>query len=368
MPDRVFVKAFNAWLVGFLLLHATQVLAAEDFYLDSQRNNRTLRIEMDNDVAWKSDSGFTNGWSIQYYTPCKANWEDVYTLEPIKWVGKHFPMLNDKDGIVRLGHGVGQNMVTPEDLEAEVPAEGDLPYAGSLTYTLSLQNFNRRKASTFQVSVGVLGPSAFAEQFQKFVHNDLGVATNPNGWDTQRKTEPILNLGYQYAHCLASMGEYHDGWAGQLILSPSASLGNMLTAAELLAAFRIGWNMLEGFTSYSAPPGRGFFHAAYLPKPASACPHAIEFVLGGRATALAYAVIYDGSLITSDDRDVERRYWLFSAGIGLYYHYYDYFSIRATLQRSTDLLYSEFLPQSSSGDGKTNTDVSFGSLIIDFHF
>ena len=116
------------------------------------------------------------------------------------------------------------------------------------------------------------------------MHNDLGFGEPPNGWDTQRDTEPILNLGYQYAYCLARIGRYENGWAGQLAVAPSASLGNLFTAAELILAVRFGWNMLEGFNTYAAPPGRGFFHAAYLPKPTSASPHAIEFVLGGRGT------------------------------------------------------------------------------------
>ena len=105
-------------------------------------------------------------------------------------------------------------MITPGEIQAGIPQDGDLPYAGTLTYTLGWQNFNRQKASNFQISVGVLGPESFAEQFQKFMHNDLGFGEPPNGWDTQRDTEPILNLGYQYAYCLARIGRYENGWAG----------------------------------------------------------------------------------------------------------------------------------------------------------
>lgn len=355
-------------LVELFLIMGADVLVAEEFHLDSSRNNRLLRVEMDNDVAWKSDSGFSNGWSIQYHTPCWSSWEDADTFEPIKWIGEHFPTLNDEDSVVRLGQGLGQNMVTPGDLEAEIPAEGDLPYAGTMTYSLGWQNFNRQKASIFQLSVGFLGPEALAKQFQKFVHNDLDVATDPNGWGTQRDTEPILNFGYQYAYRIASLGDYDNDWAGQLVISPNVLLGNLVTATELVLTFRFGWNMLEGFSTYAAPPGRGFFQSAYLPKPMSVSPHAIECLLGCRGTALAYSVIYDGSLITSDDRDVERRYFCFSAGVGIYYHYYDLLSVRVTLQRSTDLLYENALPYPAKGRDKTNADVSFGALLIDFYF
>ena len=362
------MKILTISLVAFFLIQPAHVLFADDFYLDSERNSRTLRFEIDNDIVWNDDSGFTNGWSVQYHSHRSASWEDINTVEPVKWVGRHFPTLNDENAIVRISHGIGQNMITPGEIQAGIPQDGDLPYAGTLTYTLGWQNFNRQKASNFQISVGVLGPESFAEQFQKFMHNDLGFGEPPNGWDTQRDTEPILNLGYQYAYCLARIGRYENGWAGQLAVAPSASLGNLFTAAELILAVRFGWNMLEGFNTYAAPPGRGFFHAAYLPKPTSASPHAIEFVLGGRGTGLAYSVIYDGSLITEDDRDVDRRGFFLTAGFGIYYHYYDYLSIRATIQKSSDLLKTDAIPDPAPGRNKTDEDVSFGSLIIDFHF
>ena len=112
-------------------------IQAEDFYLDSPNNNGALRFEIDNDAAWKKDSNFSNGWSLQYHTVRYSSWEDAETPGIVKWVGKNFPTLDQKDAIVRIGHGIGQNMITPGDLSAEIPLEGDLPYAGSLTYSLS---------------------------------------------------------------------------------------------------------------------------------------------------------------------------------------------------------------------------------------
>ena len=217
-------------LVLILILLLCDELLAGDFYLDSPRNEGILRVEIDNDVVWGSDSGFTNGWSIQYHTVSYREWDNAKTLGFVKWVGKHFPTLDDKDCIVRNSHGIGQNMITPGDIEAEIPQEGDLPYAGSLTYSLSWQSFNRKKASNLQLTVGILGEESLAAQFQKFAHNNLGLGTEPEGWDTQRDAEPILNIGYQYAWCLANLGEYQNDWAGQLTLAPSASLGNLFTA------------------------------------------------------------------------------------------------------------------------------------------
>lgn len=360
----LFKVLLSLWLMQLFNTH----VFAKNFYLDSSLNKGTLRFEIDNDVVWEKDSNFSNGWSLQYHTARYANWEETKAPGFIKWVGNHFPTLGDDDSIVRNGHGIGQNMFTPGDLNAEIPLEGDVPYAATLTYTLNWQNFNRQAARNFQITVGILGPEALAEELQKYLHKDLGLADDPKGWDTQRNTEPILNIGYQYPFRVAHLGKDTNDWAGQLTLAPSASLGNMATVVELSLGFRYGWNMLEGFNTFPAPPGRGFFQATYLPKPLSASPHSIEFVLGVRGTALLYSVLYDGSIITSDDRKVDRKTFIASVLAGFNYHYHKLFSVRVHVQSSTDLLEEDSIPDPPSGGEKTKIDNSYGALIIDFHF
>ena len=269
---------------------------------------------------------------------------------------------------MRIGQGIGQNMITPGDITVEVPQEGDLPYAGTLTYTFNWQSFNRVKGRNLQVSLGVLGQESMAEEFQKFVHDNLGLGESPQGWDTQRETEPIINLGYEHSWRVAHIGEYLNDWGGQLTVTPSASLGNLMTGMEVGLALRYGWNILEGFNTYPAPPGRGFFQASHLPKPPSASPHGFEAVLGARACYLMYSVIYDGSLITDDTRSVDRNDFILVGGLGLFYHYYKVFSIRTTFQTSTDLLVEASIPDPEPGGVKTSANISYGTFIIDFYF
>jgi hypothetical protein len=126
--------------------------------------------------------------------------------------------------------------------------------------------------------------------------------------------------------------------------------------------------MNEGFEILPSPPGVGIFQAAYIPKPASASPHGVELVLGISGKAVIYSVVYDGSLITDDDRDVERENFLFTGLVGVTYHYYNYFSISAQFQKTTDFLKEESLPDPPLGEEKTHADLSFGSLIVEFHF
>ncbi len=353
-------------VIALVMIHGAAI--GEDFYLDSPLNEGLFRFEINNDALWDRDSNFTNGWSIQYHTVRYADWEESKAPKWIKWVGNHFPTLSHRDGIVRNGHGIGQNMLTPGDLSNPDPPEGDLPYAGTLTYTLNWQNFNRQRARIFQVNIGVLGEESKADYVQTYVHSNLLGMGEPQGWDTQRETEPILNLAYSQIWRLASWGTYNDGWAAQIAMSPSFHLGNLFTAAELGLALRFGWNIQEGFSAYPAPSGRGIFQGTHLPKPATVSPHGVELILGVRATGIFYTVIYDGSFMTDDDRSVDRNFFDFAAGFGLNYHYYNYLSLRLTILYGSNVLDDESLPEPLPGEDATSSDISYGTLVIDFHF
>lgn len=351
-----------------ILIQMNAAAFSEDLHINSPRNKGTLRFEIDNDSIWNKDSNFSNGWSIQYHSVRYEKWEDTKMPWFIKWVGENFPTLGDEKNIVRNGQGIGQNMITPGDLTVEVPQDKDLPYAGTLTYTFNWQSFNRNRASNLQISMGVLGEESMADDFQETSHNEIFHAVDPKGWETQRKTEPIFNVGYERSWRVGYLGNYTNDWAMQLSVTPSASVGNLLTAFEMGIALRFGWNILEGFNAYPAPPGRGFFQASSLPKPAIASPHGFEVVLGLRLCSFVYSVIYDGSYLTDDERSVERNDFIVAGGIGIFYHYCDNFSLRFTFQSSSELLKEESLPEPYLNGKETNTTVSYGTIILDFHF
>lgn len=362
------MRFFVFLTVVFMLGCFSNNVFADDFNLDSPRNKGKWRFEIDNDAFLGEDSNFSNGWSIQYHTQSYSSWEESNAFGWVKWIGQHFPTLGDEESIVRYGQGVGQNLVTPEDITNPNPPPGDLPYAASLTYTLNWQRFNPETASNFQVSIGVLGEEALGEEVQKFVHDDLGAGDTPEGWDTQRDTEPVLNIGYQHLWRVLQFGEYNNAWGSQLIFAPSLHLGNIFTSAEVGFAFRFGWNILEGFNAYPAPPGRGFFQSSHLAKPASASPHAIEFILAGRASALGYSVIYDGSEISDDDREIEREDYILGGYFAINYHHYDMLGIRLSILVQSDVLDEDALPPPLPNQDPTSNDNSYGTIMIDFYF
>lgn len=354
--------------VSVFLSTATSPVYSAKPQMDNLDNKRIFRFEADNDSLWDRDSHFTSGWSMQYHSLIYNSWNDAKVPEAIRWIGRHVPTLNRSDSHVRVGFGLGQMTFTPGDLTLSEREGTDLPYAGTLTTSLSWQSFNRNSSRTFQISLGLLGKESLAGQFHIYSHNDLYMGEDPKGWDDQRETEPIVNFAYAYRQNLYRNDIFSDSWGSQLSLEAAASLGNLATDMTLSAGFRTGWNLLEGFTMTAAPAGIGLVRASHYPKPAAASPHSIELVLGVSISALIYSVIYDGSLISSDERDVNRKDYMLAGTIGINYHYKNKMAVGLHFNKSSDLIEEDSLPTRPLVTDRTRSDPSYAALIIDYYF
>ena len=89
------MRIYLSVIVDMLIVIAHDAASSQDFHLDSPRNNGLLRFEINNDAIWDRDSNFSNGWSIQYHTVRYDNWERSRAPEIFKWVGHHFPTLDN---------------------------------------------------------------------------------------------------------------------------------------------------------------------------------------------------------------------------------------------------------------------------------
>ncbi|MHC5067902.1 MAG: lipid A deacylase LpxR family protein [Planctomycetota bacterium] len=318
----------------------------------------TWRLEINNDYFFGSDDGFSNGWSVQRHGVRYANWEAAAASDWIKWVGQTVPGLDRDDLQVRIGQGIGQNMFTPKDITLDRPDPDDLPYAGTLSYLLSWQSFSAERARVFQIDVGIMGEPSLAEEFQEFVHNDLSMGDDPKGWYTQRDEEPVIGLHYLAARRLVTFGA-PERWSSDVFVHGQGNLGNLMTSAECGLAFRAGWNAPQGLPYTAAPPARtAIQHAATAPLGAG--PWSAYLFGGVRAAAIGYSVIYDGSLITSDDREVERNDVIGNLLVGLTIGHRDTMAVHLIYNLTSDLL--EDAPE------QTTLDNSYGSLTLDFFF
>lgn len=205
----------------------------------ARRWNGAVALALDNDVFAATDKHYTNGVRLGILLP---------------------PTRALRDHAARVGRTVdwgvvfGQQIFTPEDLEAREPIEDDRPYAGWL-YTgivLRLRGGDpwnlpggRPLLDTFELDIGVVGPWSLADTTQRFVHDALG-GDEPGGWEHQVKQGPALQVSWLRQVRLLR------AWLPlglELDLTPhvGAAAGTVLVQARAGATLRLGWNLPTDF-------------------------------------------------------------------------------------------------------------------------
>ncbi len=252
---------------------------------------------LENDLFYDTDRRYTNGVRLTYLTPKGG--------EPA-WLRDAFlalPMFNATSDI-RVEYGLGQNMYTASDkLQADPPAN-DRPYAGWLYGSVGViastdKGNGSRVLDQLQVSLGVVGPAALAHETQDFIH---GIIESPKaqGWDTQLKNEPALQLTYQRSWQSAPF-TLPAGFALDATPHAGAALGNVFTFANAGAMLRFGQNLPVDYGSARVQPslpGSGYF------QPVETFGWYLFAGLDGRA--VARNIFLDGNSF-ADSRSVDRR-------------------------------------------------------------
>jgi lipid A 3-O-deacylase len=278
-------RARCAALLAVLALSASAGTAAA-----GERGTFTFVLE--NDVFYDTDRHYTNGVRI--------GWAGTKAGAPrwATWIADRLPVF-PTGGPVQTLYTLGQNMYTPNDITVESPPLDVRPYAGWLYGSVGLVAERGKQLDQLEISLGIVGPSSFAEDTQKFVHEAIE-SQDPKGWHTQLGNEPALLLSYQH-----SWREAIDRPLGvlDLDLTPTAgfSLGNVFTHASAGATLRLG---NDPPLDYGPPrlqpslPGSGFFTP----------PGRFVWYLfaGIEARAVARNIFLDGNTF-QDSRSVNSR-------------------------------------------------------------
>ena len=253
------------------------------------------RLEWDNDAFVRVDNGYTAGWSLQRHSPQREAWRQMGPSRFSAWISRTVPGLDDGGGrIVKRATGLTQMTMTPEDISNPEPQPGDVPWAGSLGWAESWYAFDNRTLHAFQVYVGILGPYSLADSFQIQIHDWIN-ADEPNGWDNQLSTEPLLNLNYAIKRKLLSAGEYATkGFSGDFAFGLEGALGNLVTSMGLTLEGRLGWGLPRGFVQLADPPGYGIM---LDPEKGDPGKLHVYFSIVFRVGVTGYSVFFDGNLL-----------------------------------------------------------------------
>lgn len=310
-------------LLGFLiyLFAAASVLVPGHGHA---QDGDIISLQLENDLfGGGTDRHFTHGTRASYLSSRQG--EDSLPTRVARWL----PCLKCR-GDVRYGIAIGQSMFTPSDITQTALIVDDRPFAGWAFGTLSLVRGpvqplfrelgkdNRRSRrflsqidsiESFELTLGVVGPSSYAEQTQKSVHDTFG-ARNPNGWDNQLKDEPGIILSYETRWRSPFLSVVED-FGIDVLPSFGVSLGNVFTFAAASLTLRLGDDLSNDF---GPPRIRPSLPGSEYYAPNDKFGWYIFVGAGGRA--VARNIFLDGNTY-ADSHRVDKRVFVFDLQVGL---------------------------------------------------
>lgn len=247
---------FRSAVVASLALTFPAALAAQEPVIDLKEDpvqHGTFGFYFENDLFGGTDQRYTNGVRLSWTTPDLRKFSDSAWIGPI--VGENVEdllSLSENRWQRNISFVLGQNMYTPTDtLEREL-IEHDRPYAGWLYTGFGFIWKNARVRNSLTLNIGVVGPWAYAEEAQDFIH-DLRDIEKAEGWDNQLGNEFGAVLAYQRIWRWP-FKDRREGWDWETMPFLSASLGNVNISASLGAELRAGWNLPDDFGTDTINP------------------------------------------------------------------------------------------------------------------
>ncbi len=287
-----------------------------DVQVGQAREAGVFTIYFENDSFAKTDQHYTNGTKLSWLTDDLSDWGQRGWRKRFLNV---LPFLNRPDTQKNFGFSLGQNIYTPRDTSAAIPDPTDRPYAGWSYLEFSFVSKNHSRVDIFSLQAGMVGPSSFAEETQRRVHEWIN-SNDPQGWDYQLRDELGVNLIYErryrtYGRALA------DTLGVDFIPHGGFSLGNVQTYANLGATLRFGFNLPSDFGVQLSRGGAiGASPADDLDPRVSLTRNFSLFVFAGAdGRAVAQDIFLDGNTWKDGGPSVEKERFVadLMGGVGL---------------------------------------------------
>lgn len=271
----------------------------------------TVSYFLENDVFVDKDDNYTSGIGVALTSPEVSTLKPGSFLRDVAEAASFLPTVGAEGYDTYSSITFGQEMYTPEDIEAPEAPSGEQPYAGILFLDTAVHARDRRSIHTYKLRLGVVGPPSGAEYVQRYVHVWVGTDV-PQGWDDQLATEPLLNLDYRYGRRLWS-DVPPDGLGFDLEGHLGAGAGNYYIGADLGLDARAGLRLPDTFGVQTLRSGSPGLVGA---KPTTAGRWRSYASLGGRVIAIGRFLPTDGNTFRdSPSRERDDVYLSLVAGI-----------------------------------------------------
>lgn len=326
------------------LAHAQEAENAEAI---PAKQDTIVSLTLENDSLGNGrDGNYTSGVRFSYLN---LNAE----LPPIAYtIADYIPTfdLNESSSVY---YSLGHNIFTPNDITDPTPPPSERPYAGYAYGSIGLVTVTGDHVDDVEATLGIVGPWAFGEEIQKFVHSDIFPnAPTPEGWDFQLDNEPALMIGWQRRYPEYFEQEFF-GLNFRAEPNFGVTLGNVYTYASTGVNFRLSPDS-ERWTDAPprvrpAIPGTGYFE---VPEDKL---FSWYLFAGLDARAMARNIFLDGNTF-SNSRSVDKNWLVGDANVGIATTF-NQFRVSYTLNYRTE----EY-------NGQRDSNAIFGAVNVSYRF
>lgn len=317
--SRIFV-----WMTMMLFLLVSVWTAKSQAQEKALPNLQTLQILFENDLFGDTDKYYTNAVQATWLSGDLKQYKDDVRLP--EWtfpIIRTIPFSQRKDSIHNVGILFGQHIYTPADIQEYDLIENDRPYAGYLYAGLALHSKTDTILDTMEVTIGIVGPEAFAEFSQNTVHELRNIAT-AKGWDNQLHNEPTLQLSWQRKWRFYQ-GRIHTVIDHDLIGHAGLTVGNVRVAVNTGFEFRLGYRIPKDFGSDVIRTGAGVSTPALKASTDGKKPFGMHLFAGAQIEGVAHDIFLDGNTFESSPSvDKEKKVATLSGGLALNFGRYKF--------------------------------------------
>jgi hypothetical protein len=230
---------------------ATAALPTGTAHADDEPARMALHLRLENDVLSGSDRGYTNGFQLGFTSPTVESFGDAALPQRLRALNRRLTWLQPRGfSENNVAFTIAQGMFTPDESELSVPDPLDRPYAGMLLAGIVYSGRDSYSMRSTRLDVGLVGPSALAEQTQDLVH-DVASVDKFQGWDHQLRDEPVFRILHQRMR----KWDLETPRRVDAIVHYGGGIGNMTTFANAGAELRFGRLLPDDFGTAPAPQG-----------------------------------------------------------------------------------------------------------------